>query len=361
MNILDRYIIKKYLSTFFFTMLLITMIAVTINYFEQVDKFLNSELTFYQIVFEYYLYFIPWINGLLWPLFALLAVIFFTSRMAKNSEIISILSARVSYARFLVPYMVGAAILATLLWIGNNYVIPKSNLAKNEFESEYIRASAKQSRTTNIHLWLSPTEKIYIRNYSIRDSTGRTFRLEKYQDNNLVYTLKANEISFVKAPNTWKLEDYEIRTFNGVHEELISKATEKFDTIFNFVPDDFTRYTKQMEVMNTSDLKAFLKNEQERGLDSGKKYSIELYRRTADPFTIFILTLIGVSVASRKVRGGMGFHLAAGIVIGAIFVILSKFSTTFSTNLSLHPGIGVWIPNMLFSLVAIYLVKTAQK
>lgn len=116
-----------------------------------------------------------------------------------------------------------------------------------------------------------------------------------------------------------------------------------------------------MEVMNTSDLKAFLKNEQERGLDSGKKYSIELYRRTADPFTIFILTLIGVSVASRKVRGGMGFHLAAGIVIGAIFVILSKFSTTFSTNLSLHPGIGVWIPNMLFSLVAIYLVKTAQK
>ncbi len=149
--------------------------------------------------------------------------------------------------------------------------------------------------------------------------------------------------------------------FNGVNEELISKATEKFDTIFNFVPDDFTRYTKQMEVMNTSDLKAFLKNEQERGLDSGKKYSIELYRRTADPFTIFILTLIGVSVASRKVRGGMGFHLAAGIVIGAIFVILSKFSTTFSTNLSLHPGIGVWIPNMLFSLVAIYLVKTAQK
>ncbi|MBC7884299.1 MAG: LptF/LptG family permease, partial [Saprospiraceae bacterium] len=226
---------------------------------------------------------------------------------------------------------------------------------------EFIRASARQTLSSNIHFWLSPTEKVYIRSYSSRDTTGRTFRLERFENNELIYTLKANKIVFAGAPNKWKLEGYEIRTFRDLRENIISKPNESKDTTFSFIPEDFTRYTRQMEMMNTSDLQDFLKYEKDRGLDSGKKYSIELYRRTADPFTIFILTLIGVSVASRKVRGGMGFHLAAGVVIGAIFVILSKFSTTFSTNLSLPPLIGVWIPNIFFSFVAYYLLKTAQK
>jgi lipopolysaccharide export system permease protein len=361
MKKIDTYIIKQYLSTFFFTMMLITMIAVTINYFELVDKFLDSGLSFGQIFIQYYIHFIPWINGLLWPLFALLAVIFFTSRLAKNSEIISILSAKVSYARLLRPYLISASILAILLWIGNNYVIPHSNLKKNEFESKYIRASAKQSITSNIHIWLTPTEKIYIRSYSSYDSSGRNFRLEKFKDGELIYTLKSSRIAFVGRPNKWRLEGFETHTFNGMLETMVSKTTVNKDTSINIVPEDFTRYTKQMEVMNTTDLRAYLANERNRGVDSGKKYVIELYRRTADPFTIFILTLIGVAVASRKVRGGMGFHLAAGVIIGAVFVILSKFSTTFSTNLNLAPGLGVWIPNIFFSIVAWYLVKTAQK
>ncbi|MEZ4910603.1 MAG: LptF/LptG family permease [Saprospiraceae bacterium] len=361
MKILDLYIIKKYLSTFFFTMLLITMIAITINYFEQVDKFMEYNLSFKQIVVEYYLHFIPWINGLLWPLFALLAVIFFTSRMAKNSEIISILSAKVSYTRFLTPYMIAGTILAILLWIGNNYVIPKSNKIKNEFESEYMKRSTKESRNYNLHFWVSPTEKVYIRNFSSSDSTGRTFRFEKFENNVLTFALKANRILYSGQPNHWKLEGYELRKFDGMKEVLIQKPNEKMDTVFNFNPSDFTVYKKQMEMMNTTDLRNFLKNEQNRGLDSGKKYQIELYRRTADPFTILILTLIGVSVASRKVRGGMGFHLAAGVIIGSVFVIISKFSTTFSSNLSLPPIIGVWIPNIFFSIVAYFLYKYAQK
>lgn len=361
MKILDWYIIKKYLSTFFFTMLLITMIAITIDYFERVDKFINSGLSAKEIITGYYIHFVPWINGLLWPLFALLAVIFFTSRMARNSEIISILSARVSYSRLLRPYLVGAGMLASLLWIGNNYVIPYSNRLKNEFESQYIRTSAKTILNHNIHFWLSPTEKVFIRSYSSEDSSGRTFRLERFDKNQLVYALKANKIKYLGKSNQWRLEGYEIRTF-GTLSESISMLPNSFkDTTFQFVPEDFTRYTKQMEMMNTSDLREFLAYEQAKGLDSGKKYSIELYRRTADPFTIFILTLIGVAVASRKVRGGMGFHLAAGVVIGAVFVILSKFSTTFSTNLSLPPGLGVWIPNIFFSLVAWYLIRHAQK
>jgi len=281
--------------------------------------------------------------------------------MAKNSEIISILSAKVSYGRFIRPYMIGAGILAILLWIGNNYVIPKSNRLKNEFESKYIRSSAKTTLDHNIHFWLSPNEKVFIRSYSSYDSAGTTFRLEKFKGNELVYLLKANRINYIIEKKKWRLNNYEIRTFNGDKETLVIHNNTSFDTTFNFLPEDFTRYTKQMEMMNTTDLKAFLKYEQDKGLDSGKKYKIELYRRTADPFTIFILTLIGVSVASRKVRGGMGFHLAAGVIIGAIFVILSKFSVTFSTNLSLPPLIGVWIPNIFFTLVAIFLIKTAQK
>jgi len=361
MKILDWYIIKKYLSTFFFTMMLITMIAITINYFEQVDRFMNSNLTFKEIMTGYYLHFVPWINGLLWPLFALLAVIFFTSRMAKNSEIISMLSAKISYGRFLRPYMIAAGFLATLLWIGNNYIIPKSNKLKNEFEGEYIRTSSKTNLSNNIHFWLSPNEKVYIRSYSSRDSTGRTFRLEHYKNNELSYMLKSNKLTFVDSSKLWRVEDYEERYFDGLNERIINHTGVVLDTALAFVPNDFTRYTKQMEMMNTTDLREFLKYEQDKGLDSGKKYKIELYRRSADPCTIFILTLIGVSVASRKVRGGMGFHLAAGVVIGAIFVILSKFSTTFSTNLNLPPGIGVWIPNILFSLIAIYLLRGAQK
>jgi len=361
MSILDRYIVKKYMSTFFFTMLLITMIAITIDYFERVDKFINSNLSAREIIEGYYIHFVPWINGLLWPLFALLAVIFFTSRMARNSEIISILSAKVSYSRLIRPYMIGAGILATLLWIGNNYIIPKSNRLKNEFESQYIRASAKTTLNHNIHFWLSPNEKVFIRSYSSEDSSGRTFRLERFENHQLTYALKANKIKYLGKANQWRLEGYEVRTFGKLSETLDSRPNEHKDTVFSFLPQDFTRYTKQMEMMNTSDLREFLRYEQAKGLDSGKKYSIELYRRTADPFTIFILTLIGVAVASRKVRGGMGFHLAAGVVIGAVFVILSKFSTTFSTNLSLPPGLGVWIPNIFFSCVAWFLVRNAQK
>ena len=361
MKILDWYIIKAYLSTFFFTMMLITMIAVSINYFEWIDKFVNSKLTFPEIFIQYYLHFIPYINALLWPLFAHLAVIFFTSRMAKNSEIISMLSAKVSYSRLMVPYMIAAGIIASLLWIGNNYVIPRSNTYKNAFEVQYIKPNLKSTLNHNIHFWISKNEKVYIRSYSSTDSTGRTFRIERFKDNQLIYTLKANRILFTGEPNHWKIEGYEERTFGDLYETLKSRPNDFIDTTFNFVPDDFTRYANQMELMTSTELRNFLKYDQDKGLDSGKKYKIELYRRTADPFTIFILTLIGVAVASRKVRGGMGFHIATGVILGATFVILSKFSTTFSTNLDLSPLIGVWIPNIIFSAVTWYLVKTAQK
>lgn len=337
------------------------MIAICIHYFELVDRFISANVTWKQIVFDYFLHFIPWINGLLWPLFSLLSVIFFTSRMAKNSEVISMLSAKISYNRFLRPFMLTGTFLAILLWIGNNYVIPKSNRLKNEFEADYIRKGTKSSLNFNTHFYLNKDEKIYLRTYSASDSAGNTFRLERYKEDKLVYLLKANSIKYVNESGKWRLENYEIRTMDGLNESLVVVPEPYLDTLLAFGPNDFIRYSRQMEMMNTSDLREFLTNEQDRGLDSGKKYAIELYRRSADPFTILILTLIGVSVASRKVRGGMGLHLALGIILGATFVILSKFAATFSTNMSLPPLLGVWIPNILFSFVALYLYRKAQK
>ena len=341
-------------------MVLITMIAVAINFFENVDKFLNDDVNLKDVFLTYYLNFIPWINGLLWPLFALLAVIFFTSRMAKDSEIIATLSAGVSYNRMLRPFLIGGIIIATLLWIGNNYVIPNSSRIKNEFESEFIRKSSKQTLSTDIHFYTGPNEKAYFRLFSSRDSTARNFRLERFKDGQLIYMLKSDNLKYVKESEKWRMTDFEEHFINNLSEKLVIKREIVRDTVFPFKPDDFVRYTKQMEMLTTTELRKFINQEQDKGLGAAKKYVIELYRRSADPFTIIILTFIGVTIASRKVRGGMGLHLASGVILGSIFVILSKFTVTFASNLEFHPGIGVWLPNIIFSIIAFYLYLKAQ-
>jgi lipopolysaccharide export system permease protein len=358
---LDKYIIKKYIGTFLFTVLLITMVSVVIDFSEKIAKFLDQPLTAKQIIFDYYLPFIPWINGLLWPLFALIAVIFFTSRMARNSEIISILNAGVSFRRMMVPYFIAGLLISLALWGLNNFVIPKSSKLKIEFESEYLRKSQRSTLSYDVHFFLEPNAKVYIRYYRERDSSAQTFRLEKYQDGNLSYLLKANRLKLKEPPNVWTLKDYEIRTIDGLNETLLVASGKSMDTTFNFTPKDFIRYSKQMEMMTSRDLVDFIEIEKSRGLGQAKKFQIELHRRTADPVTVLILTLIGVAVASRKVRGGMGFHLAIGIILGAGFVVLSKFAVTFANNLSLSPGLGVWTPNIFFSFVALFLAAKAQK
>jgi lipopolysaccharide export system permease protein len=341
-------------------MILITMIAVAINFFENVDKFLEPDVNLKDVFLIYYLNFIPWINGLLWPLFALLAVIFFTSRLARDSEIIAMLSAGMSYNRLLRPFFIGAGILCALLWIGNNYVIPNSTKIKNEFESEFIRRNSKQTLSTDIHFYTSPNEIAYFRLFSARDSIARNFRMEKFKNGKLVNVFKSDNIKFEDKYSRWSMTDYEVHTFDSLNERLIVKRGIKKDTLFPFRPEDFVRYSRQMEMLTTTELRQFINSEKSKGLGAAKKYVIELYRRTADPFTIIILTLIGASIASRKVRGGLGFHLASGIIIGAIFVILSKFTVTFATNLDMPAGLGVWLPNIIFSFIAFNLYRKAQ-
>jgi len=340
---------------------MITMIAIAIDFFEKVDKFLKDTVTTKEIIFDYYLNFIPWINGLLWPLFALLAVIFFTSRMASNSEIIAMLSAGISYKRIMRPFLIAACLIASVHWVSKNYLIPRSNKIKGEFESEHIRKSNKKTLEDNTHFFLNPNEKVYIKYFRRYDSTANTFRLEKFDEGKLTYILKARKLIFKEKPNVWTLKDYESHSFDGIKEEMIITNGGKMDTTFNFTPDDFFRYSNQMEMMTTADLRAFIKQEESRGIDTATKFKTELYGRSADPFTIIILTLMGMAISSRKTRGGMGFHLAAGVILGSAFVIIQKFSMTFSINLGLHPMFGAWLPNIIFGIVTFFLVKNAQK
>lgn len=360
MNKIDRYIIKKYLTTFFFTVIMITLMAVVIDFAEHIGNFMDKKVTTKEIIFDYYLPFIPWINGLLWPLFALIAVIFFTSRMASNSEIIPILNAGVSYQRFLLPFMAGAMIITALLWISSNFMIPLTNKKMNDFREKYIKSSTK-SYASDIHAFVNPNEKLYLRYFKTKDTSGQTFRLETFENDRLKKYIKASRIKLKEAPSLWTLTNYEIRTFDGLRDSLFIAKGQSMDTIIDMTAEDFIKSTKQKENMTSTDLRAYIKRERSKGLGTAKPHVVELSRRTADPFTILILTIIGVSIASRKTRGGIGLHLALGVVLGAGFVILAKFSVTFSTNLNLAPQLGVWIPNFVFSVIAFVLFLKAQK
>lgn len=361
LKILDRYIIKKFLSTFFFVVLIFTMISVVIDYSEKVEKFIEEPITRKEILVDYYPSFIIFIDGLLWPLFTLISVIFFTSRMAYNSEVISILNAGVSFRRFMRPYLISASIIAFLSLIGNHYFIPLGNKKRLDIQYTYFDKDKDKGKTRDVHMFVSPDTKIYINFYRKRDSTARNFRLEQYRDHELVKFIKATAAEWVGPPNNWRLRNYEIRTFNGLEEDLIVGRGQQMDTTFNLMPGDFVDYEEQQSMLTTSELREYIDKQKQRGVGNTTKYEIELYRRSADPFTAFILTFIGVSIAARKVRGGIGLHLAVGIGLGAIFIFISRFSIVFATGQSIPPILGIWLPNLIFAGIALYLMSRAQK
>lgn len=359
---IDRYIIRKFLSSFFFTALMISAVSIIIHASEQVHKFIDKKLTIKQIMVDYYLNYIPWINGLMWPLFVLISVLFFTSKMAKDTEIIPIFNAGVSYQRLMLPYLISSSIIAGIFWFGNNYLIPKSNFHKNEFEDEFLSKKRKQTLSNNVHFFVKPDTKIFVKYYRTRDSSAQKFWMETFDEEGTLTTiLKAKKIKFKSEPDIWTIDDYSIRHINGLSEELIVQEGEKLDTNLLFVPDDFIQHTKQMEIMTSSELREFISKESARGLDNSRSCEIELHRRNAYTVTIIIMTLLAMGVASRKVRGGMGLHLAIGVAIGSVFEVLSKFSKTFATNLDISAGLAIWFPNIIFAIIAIILIVKAQK
>ncbi len=340
-------------------MLIFSLIAMIIDFSDKIEDFIEEPCTFQQILIDYYLNFVIYINGMLTPLYALISVIFFTSRMAYDSEIISILNAGVSFRRLMLPYMVAAATIGGIHLLSNHFLIPLGNEKRLNFENTFIWKYNDKGKTEDVHLFIGDQTKIFVDHYRKRDSIANDFRLERFEDNKLVYLLKARRAEWMGASQEWKLTDYEVRTFNGMKETYDSGK--RLDTLINLFPADFVRYQNQKEMMTTPVLNEFIEEERRRGLGNTKIYEIEKHKRSAEPFTLFILTLIGMAIASRKVRGGMGLHLAIGVAIGAIFIFLSRFSTVFAANESLTPLFGVWLPNIVFTIITLWLLFRAQK
>lgn len=361
LTILDRYILKKFLSTFLFTVFIFTLIAVVIDFSDKISDFVEEDCTWSEVFFDYYVNWIPYIISQLVPLYVLIAVIFFTSRMAYDSEIISILNAGVSFRRMMMPYLVGSVLITGFHLFAYHYLVPIGNKSRLDFEHAYIKKNSDKGKTDNIHMFISPDEKTFIRRYKKKDTLALDLRLEQFKNNEMVKLVKAKKARWMGKPNRWQLSDYEIRTFNGRKESILTGYGEKMDTTINIYPQDFVRYANQKEMMTSTELQGFIDMERARGLGNTKVFEIEVHKRTSEPIASIILTLIGMAVAARKVRGGMGLHLAIGIATGAIFIFLSKFSKTFATNEDLPALIGVWIPNIIFFVIAMILISKAQK
>lgn len=362
LNRFDRYIIRQYFVTFFFSAFLFTLIALAIDFSERIENFIENKLSARQVIGEYYLNFVPWINGILWPLFTLIAVVFFTSRLAKNSEIIAMLSAGMSFRRFLRPYLISAGVLSVVHFLGSHVFIPDGNKEFIRFDNTYIHPGNARTKTDNIHIFLTPDSRIFIRNYRSRDTSMREVFLERFDSTKLRMLIKAEKMQLLNPPNEWRLSNYEIRKFlDDGQEEIVVGRADFLDTTLNLEPRDFVRYINQAEMMTTPEIREFIAYERSKGLGTAQQMRSEMHRRSADPFTILVLTVIGAAVAARKARGGVGVHLALGICIGASYILLSRFAMTFGSQLEMDPGLAIWLPNILFTIVAVWLVSRAQK
>ncbi|MDB5281901.1 MAG: hypothetical protein JWO06_976 [Bacteroidota bacterium] len=359
MKILDWYILKKFLGTFVFIMIMLLSITIVVDLSEKIDSFVDNHAPVKAVVFDFYVYFIPYITSLIGPFFVLVTVIFFTSQLASRSEIIAILNSGTSFYRFLYPYFIGATIFAVLFYVGNNYAVPYANKKRIEFEHKYVSKPPEGMRYS-FHRTVSPGTIIYMDGYKPSDATGGKFSIDKFKDGKLVYKLRSEKIEWDKKTKRWKVLNYYIREIDEVNGDKISSGTQ-LDTAYSFKPEDFTFTESLKEVMTSPELKDYIKYMYKSGQPDIEFYEVELYRRTSSSFSIYLMTLIGVSVASRKVRGGLGWHIVLGIGLSAVYEVIMKFSVTFSTNASLPPVLGVWIPNIIYAGLAIYLIRKAPK
>lgn len=358
MKKIDWYILKKFLGTFFFIMMLLILITVVIDLSEKIDNFLDGTATLKQIVFSYYLSFIPYIVAMLAPFFVLVSVIFFTSQLAERSEIIAILNSGTSFYRLLWPYFVGACVLGGLLWYSNNFLVPESNKRRLAFENKYINKFTN-NMAFNYHYQISPGVFMYVENYRPADATGFRFSIDQFVNGVMTYKLRSEKIEWDKKIKKWKVFNYYIREMHP--EGDVIRTGVEMDTVYPFAPENFTITTDRKDEMTTPVLADFIDKMRKAGSNDMEFYDVERYRRSSGAFSVFIMTLIGVSLASRKIRGGLGWHLVLGIGLCSLFEVIMKFSVTFSTNSTLPPVVGVWIPNIIFGFVAAYLLVKAPK
>lgn len=346
--------------------LIFSVISVVIDASEKTDDFVKSKLSVFQIFTQYYLGFIPFIISMIFPLMSFIAVIFFTSKMSGRSEIVAIIAGGVPYNRFLRPYFIGALLLGGFFWFANQYLIPKANVVRGNFQSIYIDSkssyeiSQNAGRPRNYYIRVDNNTFAGLRNYDTGSKTATNgFFLDRLQNNKVVYNLRAEYLKWDTAKKGWRLENVVERKIDGVSESV--KQISNMDIVLNVQPGAIRPDKYLKDKMTTPELVDFIKAEEVRGTEGLNDYKVERYRRDATPFSVFILTMIGAVVASRKTRGGSGLHLALGIVIAAIFVVMDKFSLTFSTKGNLPPLLAAWMPNFIFAFIAIWLYRVTPK
>lgn len=358
LKILDRYIIRKFLGTFFFSLALIIAIAIIFDISEKMDDFLERHAPFHAILFDYYFNFIPYFANLFSPLFVFISVIFFTARMAGNTEIVAILSSGVSFRRMLRPYFIAATVLALLSFYFNGWVIPHSNKVKLAFENTYIKNPVR-FEDRNIHRQISPGNFIYMESYNNIENTGFRFSMEKIENGKRTMFLNSERIQWDSTTQQWHIMNYYIRHINGMAESI--QSGKELDTTLIVHPSDFKRRMNIVDAMDTPALNQFIREEQMEGSANVNAYLVEKYRRVAIPVATFILTLIGVSLSSKKVRGGIGVQLGFGIALSFTYILFMQVSNTFAVNGIMPAFIAVWLPNIIFSFVAIALLRNAPK
>ena len=363
MKKLDWYILNRFLKVFFFSIFLFAVIAVVIDGSEKTDDFVRSGFSAAELFTHYYIGFIPHIIALLFPLFVFIAVIFFTSKMAGQTEIIAILASGTSYNRWLRPYWMGGALLGFLLWISNLYFIPKANIIRGSFEAAYVDANSTYNAlvqgSTDIYFKVDSFTYAGIYGYDTAAKRGNNFFIYKVEGDKVNYNLRAEAILWDTAVKQWALSDVIERSIFNNREQInyINSTHKKF----GFLPLDLEKDKYTKDKLTTPQLIKQIKLEEMRGSEVLNELKIERYRRDATPITVLLLTLIGAIIAGHKVRGGSGAHLALGFIIAAVFIITDRFSTIFSTKGDLPPLLAAWIPNLIFIWVAYYLYKKAAK
>ncbi|RFM28444.1 LptF/LptG family permease [Deminuibacter soli] len=363
MKKIDWYIIRKFLTTFFFSIFLFAVISVVVDVSEKTDDFVKSGWSFGKIVVDYYLAFIPHIIALLFPLFVFIAVIFFTSKMAGRSEIIAILAGGVSFTRVLRPFIITSILLAVILWWGIGYIIPRAEVKRTYFEDVYVNGNSSYNPlvpvTNNLYFRIDSFTYAGIHYYDTVSKGGGPFFMHRIKGNQLVYNLRADALHWDTAKHQWRLDGIFERTISGLKEDITLTPTRFMK--FNFRPSDLREDAFAKDKMTTPELQHSIQLEELRGTEGVNALRIEAYRRAATPVSVIILTIIGAVVASRKVRGGSGAHLAIGFITAALFILMDRFSTIFSTKGNLPPIIAAWLPNIVFSFVAYYQFKKAPK
>lgn len=350
---LDRYIIYKFLSTYIFLITIIVVIAVIFDFNEQIDKLTRSHAPMQKIIFDYYVNFIPYFANLFSPLFVFIAVIFFTSKLADNSEIIAMKSTGMSFRRLLRPYMVSAAIIALSSFLLGAYVIPQTSVERVNFYNRYIKKRSDITSIDNVQMQVDTGVVAYITYFDNVTKRGYGFSLDKFVDKKLVSHLTAQTITYDTLSErrcSWTLQQYHIRTLQGKREKLESGA--KLDTIIMMEPKDFFFVRNQQETMTLPQLNEFIDRQKLRGAAGISTFEVEYHKRFAAPFAAFILTLIGVTLSCEKRKGGMGASIGAGIALSFAYILFQTISATFAINAGWPPMLSVWIPNILFAIIA---------